>query len=50
MKSSIYAVLSHFSVAANRIQVAQKRDQGTLHAKFAASLVLPTPVYFATAG
>ena len=42
--------LSHFSMAANRVQVAQKRDQGALHAKFAASFVLPTPLYFATAG
>jgi hypothetical protein len=31
-------------------RVAQKRHQGALHAKFAASFVLPTPLYFATAG
>ena len=38
------------SVAANRIEVAQQRDQGVLHVKFAASFVLPAPLYFATAG
>jgi len=31
-------------------QTAQRRDQGTLHAKLPASFVLPTPLYFATAG
>ena len=31
-------------------QTAQRRDQGTLHAKLLASFVLPTPLYFATAG
>ncbi len=50
LQSSIYAVRSHFSVAASGIQVAQSRDQGALHAQFAASFALPTTLYFATAG
>jgi hypothetical protein len=28
----------------------ERRDQGILHVKFGASFVLPTPLYFATAG
>ncbi len=37
-------------LAANRVKAGQGRDQGTLHPKFAGSFVLPTPLYFATAG